>query len=207
MTGLVRRLCIPMQNKIQNLQSAAVVWGDRLASLIINTCMVLECTMICVLYIVVVGDLFTKAIENTEGTGQNYLSNIFLLNKTARKNIWPNERWNICFTYICLCDGNYYSDSLCLPPWSKGEVIEVDSDVGDIFILVTDLRCWWQSHYVGHFFRYVGDFLNVLNRSPTSWIGHQHFKLVTNIDVTQHITYNTKRINCPYCSSVYHIHE
>ena len=25
--------------------------------------------MICVLYIVVVGDLFTKAIENTEGTG------------------------------------------------------------------------------------------------------------------------------------------
>ena len=87
MTGLVRRLCIPTQNKIQNLQSAAVVWGDRLASLIINTCMVLECTMICVLYIVVVGDLFTKAIENTEGTGQNYFRNIFLLNKTARKNI------------------------------------------------------------------------------------------------------------------------
>ena len=32
--------------------------------------MVLECTMICVLYIVVVGDLFTKAIENTEGIVQ-----------------------------------------------------------------------------------------------------------------------------------------
>ena len=87
MIGLVRRLCIPMQNKIQNLQSAAVVWGDRLASLIINTCMVLECTMICVLYIVVVGDLFTKAIENTEGAGQNYPSYIFLLNNTARKSI------------------------------------------------------------------------------------------------------------------------
>ena len=79
--------CIPSQKKFKTLQSAAVVWGDRLASLIINTCMVLECTMICVLYIVVVGDLFTKAIENTEGTGQNYLSNIFLLSKTARKNI------------------------------------------------------------------------------------------------------------------------
>ena len=67
----VRPLITRSQNKIQNLQSAAVVWGDRLASLIINTCMVLECTMICVLYIVVVGDLFTKAIENTEGMGQN----------------------------------------------------------------------------------------------------------------------------------------
>jgi len=29
-----------------------------------------------------------------------------------------------------------------------------DSDVGDIVMLVTDLRCWWQNHY-------VGDFLNV----------------------------------------------
>ena len=35
--------------------------------MIINTCMVVECTMICVLYIVVVGDLFTKAVENEEG--------------------------------------------------------------------------------------------------------------------------------------------
>ena len=59
---------ISIGEQFQNLQAAAVVWGDRLASLIINTCMVLECTMICVLYIVVVGDLFTKAIENTEGT-------------------------------------------------------------------------------------------------------------------------------------------
>ena len=42
-----------------------------------------------------------------------------------------------------------------------------DSDVGD-FMMVTDFRCWWQNHYVGDFFRHVGDFLKVLNRSPTS---------------------------------------
>ena len=53
-------------------------------------------------------------------------------------------------------------------------------------MMVTDLRCWWQNHYVGDFFRYVGDFLNVLNRSPTSWIGHQHLKLVTNTFGLQH---------------------
>ena len=29
-----------------------------------------------------------------------------------------------------------------------------DSDVGD-FMMETDLRCWWQNHYVGDFFRYV----------------------------------------------------
>ena len=45
--------------------------------------------------------------------------------------------------------------------------------------------CWWH-RYVGDFFRYVGDFLYVLNRSPTSWIGHQHFKLVTNTFGLQH---------------------
>ena len=39
--------------------------------------------------------------------------------------------------------------------------------VGD-FMMVTDLICWWQNHYVGSIFRYVGDFFNVLNRSPTS---------------------------------------
>ena len=44
-------------------------------------------------------------------------------------------------------------------------------------MMVTDLRCWWQNHYVGDFFRYVGDFLNVLNWSSTSGIGHQHLKL------------------------------
>ena len=42
-----------------------------------------------------------------------------------------------------------------------------DSDVGD-FMMVTDFRRWWQNHYVGDIFRYVGDFHNVLNRSPTS---------------------------------------
>jgi len=47
-----------------------------------------------------------------------------------------------------------------------------NSDVGD-FMMVTDFRCWWQNHYVVKFFRYVGDFLNVLNR--------QHPESVTNI--------------------------
>ena len=53
-------------------------------------------------------------------------------------------------------------------------------------MMVTDFRCWWQNHYVGDFFRYVGDFLNVLNRSPISWIGHQHLELVNNTFGLQH---------------------
>ena len=53
------------------------------------------------------------------------------------------------------------------------------------FMMVTGFRCWWQNHYVGDFFRYVGDFTNV-NRSPTFWIGHQHLKLVTNTFGLQH---------------------
>ena len=57
--------------------------------------------------------------------------------------------------------------------------------VGD-FMMVTDLRCRWQNHYVGDFFRYVGDFPNILNWSPTSWIGHQHIKLVTKTFGLQH---------------------
>ena len=57
--------------------------------------------------------------------------------------------------------------------------------VGD-FMMGTYFRCWWQNHYVGDFFHYVGDFLNVLNRSPTSWIGHQHLKLITNALSLQH---------------------
>ena len=55
-------------------------------------------------------------------------------------------------------------------------------------MIVTDLRSWWQNYYVGDFFRYVGDFLNVSNRSPTSQTYHQHIwspTSVTNIDVTQ----------------------
>ena len=57
------------------------------------------------------------------------------------------------------------------------------------FTLLVHFRwqwCWWQNHYVGDFFRYVGDFSNVSNRSPTSWIGHQHLKLVTNTFGLQH---------------------
>ena len=43
-----------------------------------------------------------------------------------------------------------------------------DSDyVGD-FMMVTDFRFQWQNHYVADFVRYVGDFLNVFNRSPAS---------------------------------------
>ena len=53
-------------------------------------------------------------------------------------------------------------------------------------MMVTVFRCWWQNHYVGDFFPYVGDFLNVLNWSPTSWIGHQNLKLVTNTFGLQH---------------------
>ena len=41
-----------------------------------------------------------------------------------------------------------------------------DSDVGD-FMIVIDLRCWWRNHHVVDFFRYVSDFLTILN-SPTS---------------------------------------
>ncbi|CAG5102293.1 Oidioi.mRNA.OKI2018_I69.chr1.g233.t1.cds [Oikopleura dioica] len=47
---------------------AAAVWGERIANIIINTCMVTECTMICVLYIVVVGDLTTRAFESLDGS-------------------------------------------------------------------------------------------------------------------------------------------
>ena len=61
-----------------------------------------------------------------------------------------------------------------------------DSDVGDIVMLVTDLRCWWQNHY-------VGDFLNVLNRSTTSQTCRQHIwspTSVTNIDVTKSFVFH-----------------
>ena len=55
-------------------------------------------------------------------------------------------------------------------------------------------RCWWQNHYVIDFFRYVGDSLNVLNRSPTSQTWHQHIwspTSVTNIDVTNILARST----------------
>ena len=44
-----------------------------------------------------------------------------------------------------------------------------------------------QNNYISNFFRYVGDFLNVLNRPPTSQTCHQQIwslTSVTNIDVT-----------------------
>ena len=59
--------------------------------------------------------------------------------------------------------------------------------IGD-FMMVTDLRCWWQNHY-------VGDFLNVFNQSPTSQTCHQHIWFstsVTNIDVTLHWAFFTR---------------
>ena len=68
-----------------------------------------------------------------------------------------------------------------------------DSDVGD-FIMATDLRYWWQSYYVGDFFRYVGDFssmfiksaISILNRSPISFTCHLHILSPTSvIDFTQ----------------------
>ena len=53
---------------------------------------------------------------------------------------------------------------------------------GDWFeMLVAEWLCW-------RLFRYVSDFLNVLNRSPTSQTCHQHIwspTSVTNIDVTE----------------------
>ena len=46
--------------------------------------------------------------------------------------------------------------------------------VGD-FMMVTDFRRWRQNHYVGNFFRFVVDFLNVKN-----WF-NQHPEWVANI--------------------------
>jgi len=83
-----------------------------------------------------------------------------------------------------------------------------DSDVGDIDMLVT--LWWWLISDVGgriivlghtlfgDFFRYVGDFINVLNRSPTSQTCHQHIwspTSVTNIDVTvKYCSFGTEEI-------------
>ena len=62
----------------------------------------------------------------------------------------------------------------------------------------TDLRCWWQNHYVDDFFRYVGDFLNVLNYSPQSEsvtnISNLSPTSVTNINVTVRNTFFFKTI-------------
>ena len=56
-------------------------------------------------------------------------------------------------------------------------------------MMVTDLKCWWQNHY-------VGEFLNVLNRSSTSQTCHQHIwspKSVTYI----YVTVSSKMISVP----------
>jgi len=47
------------------------------------------------------------------------------------------------------------------------------------YMTLTDFRCWWRNHY-------VGDFSNVFNQSSTSWIGHEHLKLVINTFCLQH---------------------
>ena len=63
-------------------------------------------------------------------------------------------------------------------------------------MIVTDFRRWWQNHNVGDFFRYVGEFLNVLNRSSTSQTCHQHIwspKSVTYI----YVTVSSKMISVP----------
>ena len=54
-------------------------------------------------------------------------------------------------------------------------------------MLMTSL-CWWL--HDGDFgdFMMVGDFLYFLNRSPTSWIGHQHLQLVTSTFDLQHLS-------------------
>ena len=67
-------------------------------------------------------------------------------------------------------------------------------------MMVTYFRCWWQNHYVGDFFRYVGDFLNILNRSLTSQTCHQHIwspTSITNIDVTIYC-----KASCPMITSI-----
>ena len=54
---------------------------------------------------------------------------------------------------------------------------------------VGDIRCWWQNHYIGDFFRYVGDFLDVLNliccdrftECPFAVKWSLTIKLITNI--------------------------
>ena len=46
-------------------------------------------------------------------------------------------------------------------------------------------KCWWQNHCVVDFVPHVSDFSIVKNWSPTIQIGHQHVKVVTNINRLQ----------------------
>ena len=91
---------------------------------------------------------------------------------------------------------------ICSRDFSFPRTSAYESDVSDIVILVT--LWWWLISDVGgriivlaFFFRYVGDFLYVLNRSPTFWIGHQHLKLVTN-------RFNLTRLYTHLCVSLVH---
>ena len=63
--------------------------------------------------------------------------------------------------------GDNWKHFFMLMTFRRDEGQNVYSDIGD-FMMVTDLRSWWQNHYVSDSFRYVGDFSKLLNRSPTS---------------------------------------
>ena len=99
-----------------------------------------------------------------------YLTRKTVSEWTARK-FRINLREGNCFIRFCrqqLCWWHRYVDDL----------------------MMTDMRCWWQNHYVGDFFRYVSDFVNVLNQLLTSETSHQHVRSptsVTNIDVTDFV--------------------
>ena len=72
-------------------------------------------------------------------------------------------------------------------------------------MIVTDFGCWWQNHYVGDFFRYVGDFLNILNRSPTSQTCHQDIWSPTSMLPSRAVLYVGKgqlKVQCyrPQCN-------
>jgi len=62
------------------------------------------------------------------------------------------------------------------------------SDIGDnvvLMIFCDDSDVGGKIIMLATFFRYMGDFLNVFNRSPSSWITNMtNLVSVTNIDVT-----------------------
>jgi len=62
-------------------------------------------------------------------------------------------------------------------------------------MMVTDLRCWWQSHYVDDFYRYVGIFsyiksvTNILNFSTTHFVSI----ILTNIGVNENLDFGKSK--------------
>ena len=59
-------------------------------------------------------------------------------------------------------------------------------------MMVTDLRSWWQNHYVVDFFGYVGDFFHVFYRSSPPFTNISNMSpthLVSNIDVAHKINF------------------